>query len=514
MKPFIVLMIMSMTLSRAYSTNLIVKYIYEKDSLSPTKHSISDHALGIIRNKWDNVDVSNKLGIPQVKKIIVNNEKLEIVVINYTINTDGAYFMQDLFGHEILLDRSMNNDTITLKLKLTSLHKKNSRGSDTYYLNDSVKNTKLYVITYPQKFKYMGFFDSLAYLHGDLMYGGGGYSFKELNHDLHKYLAEINRIYVDRMRFYNSYVSSYYMPAGLKYTALKEIQYCYYNDLLEPLLKWDAQLIINYPPELRDTLNKIGDNLNAEKPFENTASGRTVMANYVYLGIHEANRRSLREVPDSLYIINRLKLCKTMLKGQLQNYALAYLMQVASQKNTTNVFDVLYRNYDHKTSSPGVNEFVDSLNNVVTHSGDLKPEEVLNLSFEDVRHQPHKLSEIFNKDVILIDCWATWCIPCREQMPALDSLANEYKGRVQFISISADQNLSKWDNWIAKPTGINNNALQLHASNGFENIFFKRLMIKAIPRYILLSRSGKIFQLEMPLPSEKEKFKKELNKYL
>lgn len=44
-----------------------------------------------------------------------------------------------------------------------------------------------------------------------------------------------------------------------------------------------------------------------------------------------------------------------------------------------------------------------------------------------------------NKDQpILINVWATWCAPCREEFPDLVKLSNEYKKQVKFIGISAD----------------------------------------------------------------------------
>jgi thiol-disulfide isomerase/thioredoxin len=40
--------------------------------------------------------------------------------------------------------------------------------------------------------------------------------------------------------------------------------------------------------------------------------------------------------------------------------------------------------------------------------------------------------------VVLVNFWATWCPPCREEIPALIDLANKYKDRLQIIGISMD----------------------------------------------------------------------------
>ena len=40
--------------------------------------------------------------------------------------------------------------------------------------------------------------------------------------------------------------------------------------------------------------------------------------------------------------------------------------------------------------------------------------------------------------ILVLNFWATWCTPCREEMPMLSELAERYRGRVQFVGIAAD----------------------------------------------------------------------------
>src|SRR5256885_1748587 len=49
------------------------------------------------------------------------------------------------------------------------------------------------------------------------------------------------------------------------------------------------------------------------------------------------------------------------------------------------------------------------------------------LSFEDADGKPKKLSDWRGKTVLL-NLWATWCVPCRKEMPALDELAGKLGG--------------------------------------------------------------------------------------
>ncbi|MDR0415938.1 MAG: thioredoxin [Propionibacteriaceae bacterium] len=41
---------------------------------------------------------------------------------------------------------------------------------------------------------------------------------------------------------------------------------------------------------------------------------------------------------------------------------------------------------------------------------------------------------------VLVDYWADWCAPCRQLTPVIDKLAEEYAGRVKFVSVDANTN--------------------------------------------------------------------------
>ena len=60
------------------------------------------------------------------------------------------------------------------------------------------------------------------------------------------------------------------------------------------------------------------------------------------------------------------------------------------------------------------------------------------LAFEDAEGQPRKLSDWSGKTV-LVNLWATWCVPCRKEMPALDSLRPSSAGKdFEVVAVNID----------------------------------------------------------------------------
>jgi thiol-disulfide isomerase/thioredoxin len=60
------------------------------------------------------------------------------------------------------------------------------------------------------------------------------------------------------------------------------------------------------------------------------------------------------------------------------------------------------------------------------------------LTFEDAQGKPRKLSDWRGKTVLL-NLWATWCVPCRKEMPALDELQGKLGGKdFEVVAVNID----------------------------------------------------------------------------
>ena len=66
------------------------------------------------------------------------------------------------------------------------------------------------------------------------------------------------------------------------------------------------------------------------------------------------------------------------------------------------------------------------------------PLKLPDLAFEDADGKPKKLSD-FRGKTVLVNLWATWCVPCRKEMPALDQLQAKLAGpNFEVVAINID----------------------------------------------------------------------------
>ncbi|MDR7369980.1 TlpA disulfide reductase family protein [Flavobacterium aquidurense] len=87
----------------------------------------------------------------------------------------------------------------------------------------------------------------------------------------------------------------------------------------------------------------------------------------------------------------------------------------------------------------------------------------------------------FNRKIVLIDFWASWCAPCRKKSPELIALKQKFAGaNFEIIGISIDKNKQQWNTAIAKDkldwVNLLDTDQKIKASFGIENIPYNYLI--------------------------------------
>ena len=101
---------------------------------------------------------------------------------------------------------------------------------------------------------------------------------------------------------------------------------------------------------------------------------------------------------------------------------------------------------------------------------------------------------------IYIDVWATWCRPCLGEIPHLQKLEEEFKGKnIHFLSISVDKE-NKKEAWKKMIADKNMGGIQLFATQG--DSFSKDYGVNSIPRFILIDPNGIVVKSKMTRPSD------------
>ncbi|PIF32321.1 thiol-disulfide isomerase/thioredoxin [Flavobacterium sp. 9] len=123
--------------------------------------------------------------------------------------------------------------------------------------------------------------------------------------------------------------------------------------------------------------------------------------------------------------------------------------------------------------------------------------------YENHKGGKTKLSDLKGK-YVYIDLWATWCAPCRAEIPYLQKIEEKYHGKnIEFVSVSIDKlkDNEKWKKFVDdKKLG----GIQLFADKDWESEFVTNYGVTGIPRFILIDPNGNVLKADAARPSEPE----------
>jgi thiol-disulfide isomerase/thioredoxin len=123
--------------------------------------------------------------------------------------------------------------------------------------------------------------------------------------------------------------------------------------------------------------------------------------------------------------------------------------------------------------------------------------------FDYENHKGGKTSlESLKGSYVYVDVWATWCGPCRQEIPSLQKVEQSFEGKnIKFVSISVDTKKDH-EKWAKMVTDKSLGGIQLFADNDWNSQFVKEYAIDSIPRFIIIAPDGTILNADAPRPSD------------
>ncbi|MCW5911290.1 MAG: TlpA family protein disulfide reductase [Cyclobacteriaceae bacterium] len=125
---------------------------------------------------------------------------------------------------------------------------------------------------------------------------------------------------------------------------------------------------------------------------------------------------------------------------------------------------------------------------------DEKPDPDFNYNFTIKDLKGNKLQfDQFKGKVVFLNMWATWCGPCRAEMPGIQSLYDKVKSdNIEFVMLSWDRDQDKPK--IERYLGKNNFSFPVYQPSGY---LPDHLQVPNIPTTFIISKSGKVIQKEV-----------------
>ncbi len=433
------------------------------------------------------------------------NNRLEIIfndtsILKLNINKTFRYFDSINYGHPVFLNRTQNIIQLDIPTFLrfadqnqTSVYVK---PGEKIYLNKDEKNQLVFSIKGDiQRTNELNFFNYLINRYKSLYNYLPTLSYHKEVASIDKFkikLSEIATNKENRIRFLDSFPN---LSDNFRDIAKNEILSSALSDTI--LLIWSNRYIL----QKEDLYNKF----IYEKLYSIKNTGYLLNSIYLFSCQQLINLSTTKflnyELRDSLDIVKRYKFIQENLNGTLKEYLISntfytaltnsipisedfYSKFISTCQDKNFTFLLERKLYDKKLMSLPSN----------TKSILLSIDGKTTLDFQNLLNS-------YKGKYVYIDFWASWCAPCRVEMPFSNNLKHVLKNKdIVFIYLSTDENISSWKN-ASDDENIDplNSYLIL---NSFNSPLISKYKIQTIPRYILFDREGRLLNIDAPRPSD------------
>lgn len=150
--------------------------------------------------------------------------------------------------------------------------------------------------------------------------------------------------------------------------------------------------------------------------------------------------------------------------------------------------------YEHMRASLNAPQFTDAASRL--EAADQKRQNA-DFTLEDLQGKKWGLKELRGK-VVLLNFWATWCPPCRKEMPTLERLYQRFKDQGLVVLAISGEDAGKVQPYIAK---INvSYTILLDPGNRVNDLF----QIEGIPKTFIYDREGRLAAESIDMRTEKQ----------
>ena len=138
--------------------------------------------------------------------------------------------------------------------------------------------------------------------------------------------------------------------------------------------------------------------------------------------------------------------------------------------------------YEHVDASLDAPEFHAAISKL---EADDRARQDANFTLQDLHGKPWTLKDLGGK-VVLVNFWATWCPPCRKEMPDLDALGKRFNDQGLIILAISDEDVAKVNPFIAE----HQFAFPILLDPG--RMVNKLFAVEGIPKTFIYDREGRL----------------------
>jgi peroxiredoxin len=111
-----------------------------------------------------------------------------------------------------------------------------------------------------------------------------------------------------------------------------------------------------------------------------------------------------------------------------------------------------------------------------------------NFNLKDLKGNSVSLSSMRGK-VVFLNIWATWCGPCREEMPSMETLFNSFKNSKDFVMLAVSQDRNGRD---AVEPYVEHNNYHFEILLDPDNQLQESYNLTGVPETFIIDRKGRI----------------------